>query len=67
MFDDFLDLYEESQKSTLPGGLERGPRENYNRRFPEGVQKEEIQRWRQARPRPGKKETLNIMLREKIG
>ena len=30
-------------KSLLPGGLKRGPYENYNSRFPEGVQKEEIQ------------------------
>ena len=33
--------------------------------FPMGVQKEEIQQWRQARLRPGEKESLNIMLREK--
>ena len=37
----------------------------YSSRFPEGVQKEEIQQGRQARSRPGEKETLNIMLREK--
>ena len=37
---------------------------NYSSRFPEGVQKEEIQQWRQAQPRPGEKEALNIMLRE---
>ena len=60
----FYDIYEKSQKNTLPGGFKRGPREKYNRRFPEGVQKEEIQQWRQARSRPGEKETLNIMLRE---
>ena len=39
--------------------------ENYSGRFPEGVHKEEIQQWRLARSRPGEKETLNIMLREK--
>ena len=33
---------------------------NYSGRFPEGVQKEEIQQWRQAQSRPGEKETLNI-------
>ena len=59
------DFYETCQKSTLPGGSKRGPHENYSRRFPEGVQKEEIQQWRQARSRPGEKETLNIMLKEK--
>ena len=57
----FNDFYER----TLPGGLKRGPHENYSRRFPEGVRKEEIQQWRQARSRPGEKETLNIMLRER--
>ena len=36
----------------------------YNSRFPEGVKKEVTQKWRQARPRPGEKETLNIVLRE---
>ena len=41
--------------------------ENYSGRFPEGVNKEEIQQWRQARARPGEKETLNIMLREPRG
>ena len=40
-------------------------REKYNRRFPEGVQKEKIQQRRQARSRPGEKETLNIMSAEK--
>ena len=61
----FYYLYETSQKSTLLGGLKRGPREKYNRSFPEGVQEEKIQQWRQARSRPGEKEeTLNIMLRE---
>ena len=44
----------------------RGSHENYSRRFPEGVHKEEIQQWRQARSRPGEKETLNIMSREKL-
>ena len=39
--------------------------ENYSGRFPEGVQKEEIQQWRQARSRPGEKETINITLRTK--
>ena len=38
--------------------------ENYSSRFPEGVQKQEIQQWRQVRSRPGQKEILNIMLRE---
>ena len=59
------------QKKNLPGSLKRGPykktaqkHENYSGRFPEGVQKEEVQQWRQARSRPGEKETLNIMLRE---
>ena len=52
MFDDFYDLYEK-KNSTLPWDFKRGPRESYNRRFPEGVQ---IQ---------GEKETLNIMLKEK--
>ena len=37
---------------------------NYSNRFPEGVQKEELQQWRQARSRPGEKETHNIKLRE---
>ena len=36
-----------------------------NVRFPIGVQREEIQQWRQARSRPRDKEALNIMLREK--
>ena len=53
-----------NQESTLPGGFKRGPHENYSRRFPEGVQKEEIQQWRQSRLRSGEKETLNIMLGE---
>ena len=34
--------------------------------FPRWFQKEEIQQWRQARLRPGEKETLNIMLRGKM-
>ena len=38
---------------------------NYSSRFPEGVEKEEIQQWRQARSRPAEKKTLNIMLKEK--
>ena len=61
----FYDFYEKNLKSTLPGGLKRGPHENYSRRFLEGVQKEEIQQWRQARSRPEEKETRNIMLWEK--
>ena len=60
------DFYETSQESTLPGGLKRGPHQKYTRRFPEGVPKEGIQQWRQARSRPGEKETLNIMLRGKV-
>ena len=40
--------------------------EIYNNRFPRGVRKEEIQQWRQAQSRPGEKEPLNIMLREKL-
>ena len=39
----FYDFYKNVLKSILPGGLKRGPREKYNRRFPEEVQKEEIQ------------------------
>ena len=46
------------------GGFQVKVYENYSGRFPEGVQQEEIQQWRQAWSRPGKKETLNIMLRE---
>ena len=38
----FYDFYEKSQNNILPGGLKRDPREKYNRRFPAGVQKEEI-------------------------
>ena len=38
---------------------------NYSSRFPEGLQKEEIQQWWQARSRPGEQETHNIKLREK--
>ena len=34
--------------------------------FPSGVQKEAIQQWRHARPRPGEKETHNIKLREQM-
>ena len=34
--------------------------ENYISRFPEGVQKKEIQQWRQARSRPGEKDALKI-------
>ena len=49
-------------------GLKKGSaakkRENYSGRFPGGVQKDEIQQWRQARSRPEEKETLNIILRE---
>ena len=40
--------------------------ELYSSRFPEGVQKEEIQQWRQARSRPREKETHNIKLRENV-
>ena len=65
MFGDSLWFLQKNQKSTLPGGFKRGPHEKYSRRFLEGVQKEEIQQWRQARSLPGEKETLNIMLREK--
>ena len=43
-----------------------GPYGNYSSRFPEEVQKEEIQQRRQARSLPGEKETLNSMLREKM-
>ena len=39
--------------------------EDYSGRFPEEIQKEEIQQWRQARSRPGEKETHNIKSREK--
>ena len=39
----FYDFYEKSKEITRPGGLKRGPREKYNRRFPEGGQKEQIQ------------------------
>ena len=42
-----------------------GPYESYSSRFLEGVQKDEIQQWRQAQSEPGEKDTLNIMLREK--
>ena len=41
-----------------------GPYEKYRNRFPEGVQKKEIQQRRQARSRPGEKESLNMMLIE---
>ena len=61
----FYDCDEKSQKDTLPGGLKKGPHENYTRRFPEGVLKEETQQWRQARSPLGEKETLNIIWREK--
>ena len=60
----FYDFNKKGQKNTLPGGLQMGPREKNSRRFPEGVQKEEIQQWRQAPSRPGEEETLNIVLRE---
>ena len=59
IFYDFL----KNQEKSLPGGLKKGPREKNFLRFPEGVQKEGIQKWRQARSRPREKETLNIMLR----
>ena len=46
----FYDFCEKHQKSILPGGFKRGQQlkavkkhENYSGRFPEGVQKEEIQ------------------------
>ena len=53
------------------GGVHPRKSENYSGRFPEGVQKEEIQQWRQARSRPREKETRNIcwggkMVRTKI-
>ena len=32
----FYDFDEKHQINTVPGGLKRGPREKYNRRFPEG-------------------------------
>ena len=55
--------YKKSQKVPYLGALKRGPRE---KKPPlGGGQKEEIQQWRQARSRPGEKETLNIMLRER--
>ncbi len=44
----------------------RGPHWNFGSRFPEGVQKKEIQQWRQARSRPGEKEPLNIMKKQVI-
>ena len=37
------------------------------RPFSQGVPKEEIQQWRQARSRQGEKETLNIISREQKG
>ena len=56
------DFYEKSQKRYPARGLKKGsPR----KKTPPGVQKEEIQKWRQARSRPGEKETHNIKLREK--
>ena len=33
------DFVVKSQKNNLPGGLKRGPREKYNRRFSEGSKK----------------------------
>ena len=62
----FYHFCEKNQEGRLTGGLKRGMHENYSGCFPEGVQKEEIQRWRQARSRPGEKETLNNMLRENV-
>ena len=59
-------MFMKKSKKYPAWGLRRGPHENYTRRFPEGVQKEKIQQWRQARSWPGEKETLNIMLRENI-
>jgi hypothetical protein len=61
----FYDFYETIPKKYPAWGLKKGPHEKYNRCFPEGVQKEEIQQWRQARSRPEEKKPLNIMLREK--
>ena len=61
----FYGFYETNRNNTLAGGLKRGPREKYNRRFTEYVQKEEIQQWRQARSRSEEKKTLNIVLRER--
>ena len=57
------------KKKQYPArGLKKGfsakKYENYSGRFPEEVQNQEIQQWRQARSRPGEKETLNIMLRD---
>ena len=51
-------------EAAAQNGFSSKKYENYSRRFPEGVQKEEIQQWRQARTRPGEKETHNIKLRE---
>ena len=62
----FYEIYEKDQNNPYQEGLKRGSHENYSRRFPEGVQKEGIQQWRQARSRPGEKETLNIMLRKNV-
>ena len=62
-------FYEKSQK-IFTRGLKKGSaakkHENYSGSFPEGVQKEEIQQWRQARSRPREKETHNIKLRENV-
>ena len=56
-------FYGKSKKYPARGLKKGSPQKQNKRRFPEGVQREEIQQWRQARPRPGEKETLNIMLR----
>ena len=67
----FYDFYIKNRKKTTRG-LKKGfsakkweKYKNYSSRFPEGVQKEEIQLWRQAQSRPGEKETHNIKLMEK--
>ena len=63
----FYDFYEKVKNITRELNKRSAGKdyENYSGRFPEGVQKDEIQQWRQARSRPGEMETLNMMLREK--
>ena len=61
----FMKKIKKHSTRGLKKGFSAKKRENYSGRFPEAVQKEEIQQWRQARSRPGKKETHNIKLREK--
>ena len=65
----FYDFYKKVKDILTNGALTRGPQlksskkhENYSGRFPEWVQKEEIQQWRQARHGQEKKETRNIKL-----